>query len=332
MAALLVCLVAWLIPPSWHYVEPFNPDEDYRVPYAISEDYWHYDRFTRRATGQGAIPIVGDSVVWGEYVILGGSLSDELNRLSGQARFANGGLNGLHPLAMEGLTRHFGKGLRNSPVVLHCNLLWMSSPERDLQSGEENSFNHPMLVRQFLEKVPVYKSTVNDRMATVIDRELPVRGWVRHLRLTYFNHQAPTTWSLEHPYDNPLAQITGRLPQPSDRARHRAVAWNERGIPQEDMPWVDLDSSLQWAGFRRVVEYLRRQGSRVFVVVGPFNEHLLADSSRTRYREIKRQCETYLAEHAIPHVAPDRFAERRVRRRESSVGRRLSPLGKPAVE
>ena len=43
--------------------------------------------------------------------------------------------------------------------------------------------------------------------------------------------------------------------------------------------WVDLGTSLQWRLFRAAVHTLLRRGNRVFVLVGPFNEHLLeADS------------------------------------------------------
>lgn len=70
------------------------------------------------------------------------------------------------------------------------------------------------------------------------------------------------------------------------------------------MPWVDLAGSLQWRSFQRAVELLQQRGNTVFVVVGPFNEHLLKEPSRVKYSELKRGIEDWLKERRIPYMAP----------------------------
>ena len=54
--------------------------------------------------------MLGDSVVWGEYVAPDGTLSHFLNQeAEATNRFVNLGLNGLFPLAQEGLVDYYGK-------------------------------------------------------------------------------------------------------------------------------------------------------------------------------------------------------------------------------
>jgi hypothetical protein len=53
-----------------------------------------------------------------------------------------------------------------------------------------------------------------------------------------------------------------------------------------------------------LAELLRNRGSRVFVMVGPFNEHLLAPESRERFEKVKATIVAWLTEKHIPHLAP----------------------------
>ena len=65
-----------------------------------------------------------------------------------------GGLNGLFPLAQEGLIDCWAGSLRHQKVLLHCNLLWMTSPKADLSTDKEERFNHSRLVPQFFPRIP----------------------------------------------------------------------------------------------------------------------------------------------------------------------------------
>ena len=132
----------------WKRLERIDRGPDYRVPYALSNDYWLYQWHQEQAQ---ALPtpvfVVGDSVIWGEFVRPDGTLSQFLNRetnnreTGGKPTFVNAGVNGLFPLALEGLMRYHSDSLRGRRVLLHCNLLWMSSPEVDMSVDKERSFN-----------------------------------------------------------------------------------------------------------------------------------------------------------------------------------------------
>src|SRR5438876_404124 len=125
----VVAIVAFVLlatPWLWQKAERFDAGADYRIPYALSKDYWLYERRLERITPTN-IAVIGDSVIWGEYVRPDGTLPHFLNeqsRLPG--KFVNAGVNGLFPLAFEGLVRDYGAPLRHRKVILHCNVLWMS--------------------------------------------------------------------------------------------------------------------------------------------------------------------------------------------------------------
>ena len=124
----LVCVTVLLaVPRVWRQVETFEPELDYRVPYSASEDYWVYRRWAETVAAQGRVLVIGDSVVWGEYVTPEQTLTHYLNERAGGPRFANGGLNGSHPLALGGLVRDFAQAISDTHVILHCNLLWLSA-------------------------------------------------------------------------------------------------------------------------------------------------------------------------------------------------------------
>ena len=68
---------------------------------------------------------------------------------------------------------------------------------------------------------------------------------------------------------------------------------------------MNLDASLQWRAFQRLVRELRRRGNSVFVVVGPFNEHLLAEDNRATYRRLRDGIREWLKQNQIPQAIPE---------------------------
>src|SRR5262245_45305848 len=78
LTALLLLGTPWL----WKKLERFETGPDYRSPYALSKDYWLYQR---RLEGlpPNHIVVLGDSVVWGEYVRAEGTLTHFLSEQSG---------------------------------------------------------------------------------------------------------------------------------------------------------------------------------------------------------------------------------------------------------
>src|SRR5437870_3251300 len=94
-AFLIVALVTLLTPRLWKKIERFHPGPDYRIPYTLSRDYWLYQRRLEQAVDTNRVIVLGDSVVWGEYVLPEGTLSHFLNRKAGETtRFINAGVNG----------------------------------------------------------------------------------------------------------------------------------------------------------------------------------------------------------------------------------------------
>jgi lysophospholipase L1-like esterase len=323
----VITLVIWglvllLTPWVWGRLERFDVGLDYRIPYQLSKDYWLYGRRLRQVTGHHQVIVLGDSVVWGEYVAPDGTLSHFLNQEARATnRFVNLGLNGLFPLAQEGLVKYYGRALRHQKVIVQCNVLWMTSPKADLSSDKEEPFNHSRLVPQFSPRIPCYKADANERFSAVIQREVGFLQWVGHLQNACFGQMSLLSWTLEddgaspphypNSYKNPLAQITFVVPSAPgvdpDRGpgspRHKP--WSSEGGGANRFDWVGLDSSLQWQAFRRVLETLRARGNDVLVILGPFNEHFMAEDNRPAYRKVRDGVEAWLTENHVPHVTPE---------------------------
>jgi hypothetical protein len=314
----LVCsaLFVMFAPALWKQVEPLEPGADYRMPDELQEDYWQYDRYATLAAGRSEALVIGDSVVWGEYVKPDGALSHYLNELGGQRRFANLGLNGAHPLALEGLVTYYAAGVRGKRIVLQCNPLWFSSPEADLQVRPKQGFNHARLIPQFLPWIPAYnteslwqffltkRDEISPHIGVLVERRLPVSTWATHLQKAYYRGSDIPSWTLEYPYENPLAPLAQDLPTPSGKLKHLSLPWYKQDKSLKDFPWVDMETSLQWAAFRRTVEVLRRRDNQVFVLVGPFNEHMLTPDCRARFGKVKAAISDWLKAENIPHAAP----------------------------
>ncbi len=306
LAAGVVAAVLIAAPILWRRIEPFQPGKDYRLPFRLGNDYWLYARAARNLCRGRRIAVVGDSVVWGHYVGKDQTLSHYLNRTAGEERFVNLGVDGIHPAALEGLVAYYGRALAGRPVILQCNLLWISSKRQDLQAHKEFAFNHPDLVPQFFPRIPCYRKPLADRLGTVIDREIPVAGWVKHMRIAYFDGKDLATWSLDHPYAAPWTCLSRPLPSPGEPPfpRPEAKPWTARGLARFDAAWVDLDTSIQWHSFQRVVHRLLARNARLLVILGPFNEHMLTARSRRRYRARRAAVAAWLAAAHVPHVVP----------------------------
>src|SRR5262249_20677082 len=320
-AVLIISAVALLTPWIWEKVERFETGPDYRIPYELSKDYWLYGRQLGKAD-QATIVLLGDSVVWGEYVLPDGTLSHFLNQEAGVTnRFVNGGLNGLFPLAPEGLVTYYSSALRNRKVILQCNLLWMTSPKADLSTTKEEQFNHSQLVPQFIPRIPCYKADANERLSAVVQRNVGFISWVNHLQSAYFDQKSILAWTLEddgatpphypNAWKNPVGQITLTVPSGPNNDPQRGPAsprhkpWSENGQATVQFEWVDLNASLQWQAFQRVIRTLRQRKNDVLVVLGPFNEHMMAEDNRAGFHKLRDGVAAWLTQNQIPHVIPE---------------------------
>ncbi len=304
--AATVCLVLFSTAPRfWTSVEKFEPESDYRLPYLLSSDYWLYNRYCRWAGLRFDTLVVGDSVVWGHYVPRNATLSHYLNQCAGRDQFANLGVDGTHPVALAGLLRYYGRDISGKNVILHLNPLWMSDKKQDLQTEKEYRFNHPELVPQFTPTIPCYKERYAMRISIAAARHVAFLGWTSHLRTAYFQNMDLPTWTLEYPYENPLKALTREFPVSDSDNPEEHASWTQRGTATRDFDWVEPATSLQWSFFRQTVELLKARKNTVFVLVGPFNEHMLKEESLKVYREIKNAFETWFRQNDIAHYMPE---------------------------
>jgi len=306
IALIIIAVVFCFAPIVWERAERLEIEPDYRIPFSLGSDYWIYDRYCRAICAQDKTLVIGDSVIWGHYVAKEQTLSHHLSAIAREERFANMGVDGIHPAALAGLMEYYGRAISGKNVILHCNLLWMSSERHDLQTEKEFSFNHPRLVPQFFPRIPCYRELFAGRLAIVIERRLPLYGWTNHLRVAYFESMDIPTWTVERPYANPIGAITLELPSPDEPPSPEPVAesWRKRRIAKFNPPWVELEVSFQWASFKRTIEILKRRGNRVFVLLGPFNEHMLGTESLATYNKRKLEVEAWLQESKLPYYVP----------------------------
>jgi len=291
-------------PMLWERAEKFEPGPEYRLPYELSNDYWLHARYCRWACSQYETLIIGDSVIWGHYVHRHNTLSHYLNEIAGRERFANLGVDGIHPVALAGLLKYYGRDIAGKNVILHFNPLWLSSKKRDLQIKKEFHFDHPKLAPQFIPNIPCYKDSYSKRIGAVIERYANFFSWTSHLKKMYFDNLDLPAWTLERPYKNPLTDITLGFSASEHYNQDERVPWYEKGIAKRDLEWVALETSLQWRFFQSSVEMLKARGNRVFVLVGPFNEHMLKPKSIDTYQKIKSKIETWLKQNDVPCYMP----------------------------
>ncbi len=304
VAAIVLAVLFCLAPVLWEQAEKFEPDPDYRLPLDLGSDYWLYNRYCRWAASKYETLVIGDSVIWGNFVSKHNTLSHYLNKIAGRDQFANLGVDGIHPVALAGLLKYYGHDISDKKVVLHFNPLWMSSRRHDLQTEKEFGLNHPRLVPQFFPNIPCYKDPYSKRMSAVVERYVPFLSLISHLKITCFESMNLPTWTLEHPYENPASAVTLELPASANNSQNEHISWIEKGTAKSDFQWVKLETSLQWNFFKRSVELLKERGNSVFVLVGPFNEHMLKGESIEIYRKMKSKIEVWLQQNNIAYYMP----------------------------
>jgi hypothetical protein len=302
-AVMLVLIVS--APVLWTRIDPLKPEADYRIPYDLSSDYWLYSRLCGRAVAQHQTAVVGDSVIWGHYVAPDQTLSHCLNAAIGQDRFANLGLDGTHPAALQGLLAYYARSLSRQSVLLHFNPLWLSSEKHDLSATKEFAFNHPKLVPQFVPSIPCYRASFSQRMNAVTERYAPFLSWTTHLRIACFDGLDLPAWTIEHPYENPLVRIADCGLRIADSNKNSNLQSEIRNPKSVIVQWVALEDSIQWRSFRQTVQLLKARQNTVFVLVGPFNEHMLNAEDVTALDRIKKTVDAWLTANDVPHwIAP----------------------------
>lgn len=325
--AVLVIVVGtiWVLPSLWSRWESVPFHENFRVPYSLSKDYWLYRQWLGHADSEKAVYVVGDSVVWGEYVSADGTLSAFLNaQPDANAEFVNAGVNGLFPLALGGLVQYYGSSIKARRVLLHCNLLWMTSQEADLSSEKEQSFNHPRLVPQFSPEIPCYRASFDERLGVVMERTVPFLSFVNHLQNAYFDQKDPYQWTLADDGEYPPAYpnsyrlpwnavslaVPGEPDQDPDRgsSSRRHKAWSTTGEGSQNFEWVALDKSLQWEAFQGLIEWLESRDNELMVMIGPLNRHIMSAQNQILFDARLASVIQWLEQQGIRYTAPETLA------------------------
>ncbi|MBA4388532.1 MAG: hypothetical protein C0404_11160 [Verrucomicrobia bacterium] len=308
LAFVLAGLLVIALPALWCRIEKMDSGPDARVPFSLGNDYWVYQRLMRATYSKDKIAVVGDSVAWGHYVTSAGTLSHYLSEKEGSSRYVNAAIDGVHPVALEGLIRHYGAALAGGRVIIQLNPLWITDDKKDLSSTKDFQPNHPNLIPQFSGEVRCYKeSYFAKRFGISLKHRIEFAGWAEHLRIAYFGSTDLFTWSTNNPYASPLKAITLQLPSgepiPPETV---AIPWSKsEKYGPIDPDWVELDKSLQWAAFRRTIDLLKSRGNQVFVLVGPYNEHMIKEAGREKYRNIVAGYKKWLEDNKVPHYVAE---------------------------
>jgi len=287
-------------------------ESDYRVPYALTRHHDLYERYSTLAASRFDVFLVGDSVVWGQFADRDGTLAHHLNALAGSDRFANLGLDGMHPIALSLLLEQSAPGLVGKEIVLQCDPLWYISTGRKLTRGEL-LVNQPGLGPQSGPGLSAFEERVPKLLATVLVDAPRLRSWSRQVEQFFYERLDILAWTLDHPYENPFKTISFNLPPPEKRPPPMRMSAH-RTRDSQDAGWDRLGDSPQWLAFAHLVEILEGRGNRVFILVGPMNEDLLTPRSRAAYQEVKREiaawCRGKNLAHAVPEPLPfDLYAD-----------------------
>ena len=152
--------------------------------------------------------------------------------------------------------------------------------------------------------MPRYKAEISARLGVFVEEHFPLNQWTNHLQQAYYDQTDIPAWTVAHPYEDPLKPLARGLPPLDDRPRYEQLPWNKTGKTPVDFEWIDLETSLQWHAFQRCADILHQRGNRVFVLVGPLNEHMLTKASLYRYQKVKNTIKASLEANEIPHVVP----------------------------
>ncbi len=295
---LVLVLAASVLP----YLLPFTDTAaftgNYRIPYDLGEDYFLYSRYANHTGSK--IPVIGDSVIWGHYTTGQDTLTANLNRLSGREKFANMGLDGIHPAAMNGLVKCFAPNLKNRKVIAGVNLLWMSSPRHDLSGPVNSEINHKILLPQFYPRVPAYAPSIEERISAVIARSVAFFRWLDHVRMNLFAGKSLYLWTMENPHKNiadffNASGVNYKIPE--------GMAPNK--MQHQHIEWVTPDRSLQWRFMLDTLKLLKKNGNSVAAIIIPFNTHMMTDESREKYYLMIGEIEWVLRENGIVPVLPE---------------------------
>jgi len=296
VAAVSIAIFGWGLPWLYGRWERFDfSTPDFRLGYDLRDDYWSYRKWCEYASEHFNTVFVGDSVIWGMYTDTPHTLSAHYNKLKGSPVAANLGIDGLHPLALEGLMRDFGSPLRGKKVYLYFNPLWLNDVKFDLsglplknKDGEPDvtSIMHPRLIPQFDYTNFYYTDPLKKRVSNTLEREVPLFSLLNHLRSVWYGNLPLPEWTMQNPARLPWSPIRRRVEAVETEHLNRSEPWNSICDFEVAYSWVQPRNSRQWQAFTATAQLLKERGNEVVVLLGAFNTYLLDEASLEAYEEL----------------------------------------------
>jgi len=287
-------------------------ESDYRIPYSLSQRYNLYQYYTTLSSRQYPALVLGDSVVWGQCALRNHTLSHYLNEEAQASKFANAGLDAMHPIALEGLLEFHAPGVVNRTVLLHFNPLWfMSEGQAPAPSGEPLR-NRPSLVPRLSADLLAHRRLAAEAAWSRIARSGP---WKRCIDRILESQLDVLAWSIRHPYESPLKALASPLPPSEDTFGPRLIPWNHGSTAvARECSWPEPRGHDQWQAFERIIDRLEDRGNRVLVLVGPLNEHMLNPAARESYRLFRSSVVERLRARGVdsyvpPLLSPELYAD-----------------------
>lgn len=303
-AGLLLVLLAF--PAFRSTIKSPQLPADYRIPYALTDRYDLYERYSVLAAPRYDTLLVGDSCIWGQCADWNGTLSHHLNSLSGGERFANLGLDGMHPVALSVLMRHHASGIAGKPVILQANLFWFVSTGVR-RTREDLLKNRPNLGPRFGPTVTVYDERFLHLLGNWLE-ETPSLGRIQtRLQEMLPDRLDSLGWTLEHPYENPFRTLSFSLPMPEKKAPQTTTPYLATRVSL-DQKWDPIDKTPMWLGFKETVAILQEHGNKVTVMVGPYNEAVLSERSRAALGRIKESMAAWCTANDLRCLMPEPLA------------------------
>lgn len=284
---------------SWEHYAP-GPDHRETCWAELQSDYWAYMRWCRHARDRYDALLIGDSVVWGQEVDNDETISHYLNDYLGSEMIANMANDGLFMAGIRGFVRYYGDYLDNTNAIVQFNPLWMTSPRRDLRSDTRANYHHPRLIPQFDSRITYYHD-LNTRIGYRMEHIFRVFPFVRHLMANYYDNTSISGWMMNNPYRCPFSAITFQSATVMAEKQGKGIDWETKGMKQSDEPFVDPEESIQFECFLDALEGLTKKNTRVFVMIGPFNDHWLTPESRERLYAMIEKVKTVFDEKGYPY-------------------------------
>ncbi|MCL2154891.1 MAG: hypothetical protein FWH53_04420 [Leptospirales bacterium] len=291
----IIALSAYILPLTTNY----NFTKNYRIPHSKNEDYYLYKMYSKHIASDDYIQVIGDSVIWGHYVSEDDTLPAYLNRFSKDKKFANMGLEGSYPIVMNGLIENFSADLKNKKIIVGFNLLWISSSKHDLSGEPEMNINHKKLLPQIYPKLPSYNPNIEDRLSAIISLSAPFI-LIEHIKMNCFKEKNFYAWTMDNPHDS----ITDYFAGSSADIYIPPAAMKIDKTNRQNIDWVDIEKSIQWKFMLKTIDYLKKNGNDIIVLITPFNTYMLNDTSREKYYSIISDIAERLSNAEINFIIP----------------------------